>query len=206
VTEILKQRLVGLLLVVIAGVMFLPDILDGKKELTKEEFKKIPPKPAVEESPYLSDFPTEEVIAKVNENRSLAEDKPLETETIQELNNTESEVSVLPESKEVNLVNNSSVGSQVAEDIPKPKSTFSAKAWVIQLGSFKQKENAEALMEKLKAGGFITFSKPVETRAGILSKVFVGPEIEKSILESKQPDLKSLTGLDGKITPYDPIN
>lgn len=220
-TDILKQRVVGLLLVVIAGVMFLPDILDGKKELTKEEFKKIPSRPEVNDKPNLTEFPTAEVIAKVKEKEPVTElEETSEKNETMEVNDKDlTEATNVIESDttdvlaEIDTAENKTQVAESKKEEPKSvtqttniKPTFDSSAWVIQLGSFKHTENAEALMSKLKQSGFVTFSKPVETRAGILSKVFVGPELDKNKLQIKQNELKELTGLDGKLTPYDPIN
>jgi len=40
---------------------------------------------------------------------------------------------------------------------------------------------------------------------GQLTRVFVGPDVSKGKLESNLPRLKSLTGLNGKLIPFSPI-
>lgn len=90
---------------------------------------------------------------------------------------------------------------------PKQKAdNFERAAWVLRLGTFRNKPNVDALLSKLEAAGVTTFVKPVEAKAGTLYRVFVGPELEKSKLEKAQKTLKELTGLDGKITEFTPIN
>ena len=64
----------------------------------------------------------------------------------------------------------------------------------------------DALLSKLEEAGVKTFVKPVEAKAGTLYRVFVGPELDKESLESAQNTLKELTGLDGKITQFQPVN
>ena len=76
-------------------------------------------------------------------------------------------------------------------------------AYVIQLGSFSHAANVKALQAKLQAKGFKTFTKPVKTPKGTLTKVFVGPSLNKNELQKQLPALKELTKLNGKITQFE---
>ena len=208
-TELIKQRLVGMLIVVIAGVVFLPDLLDGKKQLTKEEFKKIPPKPEVNEQPILTEFPREQVMESMAEapqnNDVIASDAVTVSAT------DKVEINVLPQEDEVSnpqvetASNDNSESAPEQSDVGETTSDFKQPAWILQLGSFKHKENVDALRQKLQEAGFNTFTKPVQTKAGVLSKVYLGPAVEKSELQEAQLKLKELVGLEGKITRFDPI-
>ena len=75
-------------------------------------------------------------------------------------------------------------------------------AWVIQLGSFRHKNNVDDLVAKLKKNGYVAFTKPIKTKNGTLTKVFVGPELIKSSLEKKIPLLKQLTNVQGKVARF----
>ena len=93
------------------------------------------------------------------------------------------------------------------EAVKRPeKSNLNEFAWVIQLGSFSHKANVEALLEKLKRAGFTAFTKPIKTPSGTLTKVFVGPELDKKALESQLPQLKNLTKLNGRVTQFEITN
>lgn len=222
-TDLIKQRVVGMLLVLIAGIVFLPDLLDGKKEQTKEEFKKIPVRPQVESSPIVTEFPTEEVLNAIKKAPKVvelkADDDSTEVEDDKvEVNKQEPIAQVNTETDKVSTVANEDKTKDVKtvltkmdnikpEKVVKPvQADFEKNAWILQLGSFKHKENVDALKKRLTDAGFKVFIKPVETKAGVLSKVFVGPELERKNLEKAQLTLKELTGLDGKITQFDPIN
>ena len=107
----------------------------------------------------------------------------------------------LPDSIEVSEpIVNTKIASEPTEQ------SFKDNAWVLRLGTFRNKPNVDALLNKLETAGVKTFVKPVEAKAGTLYRVFVGPELEKSKLEKAQQTLKELTGLDGKITQFQPIN
>ena len=85
----------------------------------------------------------------------------------------------------------------------KPEENLSKMAYVIQLGSFSHSANVKSLQAKLSDKGFKTFTRPVKTPNGTLTKVFVGPSLDKAQLESKLPELKALTKLNGKVTQFE---
>ena len=74
--------------------------------------------------------------------------------------------------------------------------------WVIQLGSFRHQKNVRELFDILEKAGYRTFSRPVETPSGILTKVFVGPEIDQEKLKAALPHLNEITKLKGRLTPF----
>lgn len=78
--------------------------------------------------------------------------------------------------------------------------------WVVQLGSFGNQKNVNDLLRKLEKAGYRTFSRKVQTSAGRLTKVFVGPELDKAKLDLALPHLKETTGLTGKVTTFDVVS
>lgn len=219
-TELIKQRLLGMLIVVIAGVVFLPDLLDGQKQLTKEEFRKIPMKPELAEQPVITEFPKEQVIKAMEQTPTLADDKALDVESVEavqaetekaEQNEIENEVAAAPTE---NAENDNTVEVVVAQPVEKQtqsspaqvKTSFEKPMWVVRLGSFRHKANVDNLISKLNEAGFKTFVKPIEAKAGILHRVVIGPEQDKQKLQSELPKIKELTRLDAKVIPFDPIN
>lgn len=65
-----------------------------------------------------------------------------------------------------------------------------AQKWLIQLGSFSNKGNAENLVKQLKSNGFKAYSKAGVSGDGKeIIRVFVGPEVQKS---KAQTDLRQL--------------
>lgn len=216
-TEIIKQRLVGMLIVVIAGVVFLPDLLDGEKQLSKEEFRKVPAKPEIDEQPILTDFPRQQVETALAEaprfNGEVSDSDAAESAEVQELPQAPVMVEANTDetAKEVSNTEQGEQSEQTTEVASTTKrnsgkrADFVEPAWILQLGSFKHKENVDALRKTLLDAGFQTFIKPVQTKSGVLSKVYLGPELKKETLVDAQATLKELVGLEGKITRYDPI-
>ena len=216
------NRLVGTRIVVVAAIIFIPNILDGEKVDFKDGFKAIPER---------SEFTTIEIKQEINAKAELApeikpvalydetaiDDEPVSKEKVDSLeikdvvntaaNDSGSQpIQVVEEAKpEVEEVKPQ---QQVVEAKVTPlqrseASNLTSMAYVIQLGSFSHKANVEALMKKLKNAGFTAFTRPIKTRNGELTKVFVGPQLDKADLEQKLPDLEKLTKLKGRLTQFD---
>ncbi len=76
--------------------------------------------------------------------------------------------------------------------------------WVVQLGSFQHEKNVKSLLKTLNDAGYRVYTRPVTNSVGIrLTKVFVGPELDKQKLELALPHLLEITKLKGKITPFE---
>lgn len=87
-----------------------------------------------------------------------------------------------------------------------PANVIKKQAYVIQLGSFKHRKNVDQLVSKLKKSGYTVFTKPINTAAGSLTKVFIGPEISEASLQAKLPKLKQLTGVQGRVAVFKPVD
>lgn len=200
------NRLVGTSIVVIAAIVFIPNILDGEKVHYKEGFKAIPER---------SEFKTIDLQQEIDENvagaDSLQQDEieDIQADDIafeQQANIAQSDYT--SEAKVVEAVIAPKAQPQAAAPVQpiKPRqndANLTSMAYVIQLGSFSHAANVKALQAKLQAKGFKTFTKPVKTPNGTLTKVFVGPSLNKSELQKQLPALKELTKLNGKITQFE---
>ncbi|MCF6442810.1 SPOR domain-containing protein [Pseudoalteromonas luteoviolacea] len=231
------NRLVGTSIIVIAAIVFIPNILDGEKVHYKEGFQQIPERPefssidlqetvearaelAVQPKPeVVEDIQADDISADTNLDDTSVASNDAEASTRAETQAVSSE----PEAQKVADAPVEQVESQlkqpIEEQVAEPKkvatvevkapeperpdhSNFSKMAYVIQLGSFSHKANVDALTAKLKLNGFKTFTRPVKTPNGTLTKVFVGPDLNKQKLEAKLPELKKLTKLNGRLTQF----
>lgn len=207
------NRLVGTSIVVIAAIVFIPNILDGEKVHYKEGFKAIPER---------SEFKTIDLQESIDE--KVADAEPLKEASIEDiaadddkLISPESEYTPEPKLVEATIEPKADAKSQSVKKAPEPvkakpiaprksDENLTDMAYVIQLGSFSHAANVKALQAKLKAKGFKTFTKPIKTPNGTLTKVFVGPSLDKGELTKKLPELKGLTKLNGKVTQYTVTN
>ncbi|MEI6858216.1 MAG: SPOR domain-containing protein [Shewanella sp.] len=202
-----QNRLVGIIVFVALGVIFLPDVLDGKKVQQEEQFSEIPLRPQVTRV-NLSDeviqavdlSNTEQVFKPEDKVEASSADawKVVETETKSELRTVSTNVK--PRSNPEAKPAEKSTHKPVAETV-----TPTSLAYTLQLGSFNNAANVKGLISKLRAGGFNAYTLPTIPVDGKLTKVFVGPEISKSKLQSLEPGIEKLTKLKGRIVSYRPM-
>lgn len=219
VTSQFINRLVGTIIVVTAAIVFIPNILDGEKVQKRETFKDIPERPefkAIELDPEpdqtlaRESLPSTPVIeeAAIDE----GENSPFNNELTAEQEIAQTEAEIIEEKKVATVEVGAKPAVNEVEVEPKvavkraEQSNLNEFAWVIQLGSFSHKANVDSLLAKLKSAGFTAFTKPIKTPSGTLTKVFVGPELDKQKLESQLPQLKKLTKLNGRVTQFEITN
>lgn len=191
-TSALKNRLVGTIIIVALAVIFLPDFLDGKKESQEEAFVSVPAAPAKKPIVNPEPFPAERV--------ANAAQRPIEIVEEPAIDDSASAVSEPePATTEVKSEDDELARQTVVDE---PQVADEDAGWVVQLGSFRHQKNVKQLLTKLENAGYRAFSRPIQTRSGPLTKVFVGPDLDKAKLESALPHLKEVTGLKGKVTTF----
>lgn len=205
-----QNRLVGSIIVAAAVVIFLPDILDGEKKTYQADFEAIPQAPAFKSKlNRASEFPEQKLAQIPRESISqeqAIDDSNAHIESAQPATERELASVTLDNSTENSTqptsVNTKPIATQAKKALP--EKSVMGEAWVIHLGSFKHKKNVNELLKKLKDNGYTAFTRPIKTQNGVLTKVIVGPELNKSALEAKVPALKKLTKVDGKLAKYTP--
>ena len=208
------NRLVGTTIVVVAAIVFIPNILDGEKVHYKEGFKAIPERPEfttidlqevidnkVASAEQPSQIPVEDTQAN---DADLVANESQQIDTAPQMVEASTDEPVINKAEpKVAVQEPAKPAAKTPEPTRKPEENLTQMAYVIQLGSFSHAPNVKSLQEKLKANGFKTFTRPIKTPNGTLTKVFVGPSLSKKELESKLPELKQLTKLNGKVTQFE---
>ena len=87
---------------------------------------------------------------------------------------------------------------KLAADSMKP----SLSGWVVQVASVQNKDNALALKDRLRSLGFDSFVEQVKTSKGLLFRVRVGPELQRSNAEQLRADLAEKSALKGIVLQY----
>ncbi|TYK66453.1 SPOR domain-containing protein [Colwellia echini] len=198
-----QNRLVGTIIVAAVVIIFLPDLLDGEKKSNKADFEAIPHAEAFSGKLTNKPFPEERL---VREEMPEITDEPAIDDTYMD---TEVTVDVVEKNDVKTVVTPARIDPPVAaitsnqQTKTLPEKAVASEAWVIHLGSFKNKDNVEQLLKKLKAQGYVVFTKPIKTKQGTLTKVIIGPELIKSAMEKKIPALKKLTGIQGKVATFE---
>lgn len=177
----LKHRLVGASVLLALAVLILPDVLDGEKVKRQQSFAVIPLQP---------DFSDAEFKEPKAPQRLTVRTEPEEAELPSE---TASITLEQPQAEKLPV-------NPTDKQLPQ----FKSSAWVLQLGVFRNAANVNELIAKIRKAGYPAFSKPKQAVQGEPTWVYVGPNLSKEKLVSFKPELKSLTGLNGKVYPYNP--
>ena len=74
--------------------------------------------------------------------------------------------------------------------------------WIVQLGSFRKVENARALSKRLRAKGYPAFVESGTSARGELSRVFVGPMLDRGQAKDSAAKLRRETQLEGIVMRY----
>lgn len=198
-TNALKNRLVGTVIVVALTVIFLPDFLDGKKQTNDTLFKTVPEipdkRPIIEPEP----FPTERVKNAAQRPVQIVNDTAQDELLLNSQNQQEASANTNSAFNDKTQSDQSLAEQTIVET---PENNTQSAGWVIQLGSFRHQKNVRLLLAKLEKAGYRAFSRPIETQSGRLTKVFVGPDLQKNKLDAALPHLKEITGLNGKVTRF----
>ncbi|QFU22168.1 cell division protein DedD [Shewanella eurypsychrophilus] len=202
-----QNRLVGVIVFVALGVIFLPDVLDGKKVQQEEQFAEIPLRPEVAELTLPLD--AIQAVDLSEQQQALAAQESTDEASEVKTTASDSEWKIVEETDKpvIQTAKQKSAVKPVSKPETKPTKetpTQVSSAFTLQLGSFNNAANVRGLVSKLRAGGFNAYTLPVSPVDGKLTKVFVGPEISKSKLKSLQPGVEKLTKLKGRIVAYSP--
>jgi DedD protein len=78
-------------------------------------------------------------------------------------------------------------------------------AWVIQIGSFKNKANALRVVNQLRANGYKAFIQQISTALGDHTRVFVGPENKRTSARALADKLQNEMHIQGIVISYKPL-
>ncbi|WP_233080077.1 SPOR domain-containing protein [Rheinheimera soli] len=233
-TSAFKNRLIGSSILIIAAIVFLPDLLDGQKQVVKNEFKAIPERPEFATVQQEQVFTKQQLAEKQQELLATPVNEPAAdaglpdnsfaqvtagapgseaaadsaTMVAESANGTSTDPIPVPTENPLAPVNNATVAPVAEQPVEsKGNPALNETAWIVRVGSFGKVENATALVAKLKEAGFTTFTRSTTNAQGqSMVSVVVGPELKKERLEQKLPQLQQLTGTQGlKLTAFKPI-
>ncbi|MEO9274213.1 SPOR domain-containing protein [Marinomonas sp. 5E14-1] len=181
----ITYRLIGASIMVLSAAIILPLILDGERppELDVQVQVSEPP-----ELPTLKIAPVQPV-----------DTLPIESSEDQK---EPQEISLIPVPKAAQDVDEPikqaapKTSKKVVVEKPAPKVV--ADRWVVQIASFKSKDNATRLVEKLKLANYDAYS----TTTNNLYKVFVGPEFKRETSEKIRNEIKSKFSLSGIVVKF----
>lgn len=163
----LKKRILGAFVTVVALAIAMPIVLDGSRSQIR----------------LTSDMPAQP---------ELGAWQPIENERrvridLEDLASGKTRADVeLPPVRTVETDDPAALGSR--GDRAAIDDQQKAYAWTVQLGAFKQRKNAHALRDSLRQKGYKAYVQEMNTDG--LTRVYVGPELQRSKIEALQQQLK----------------
>lgn len=162
IDQTLKQRLVGVVVITALATIFIPMLFDDPVVDSDQSISELTIPPSPEESIKNSTLPVPK-----SANQVLA----------------------IPEPEEVA----EKMEKKPADEEPQPSAqpVPDLGRWIIQAGSFGQKENALELRDKLREQGYSTYLDTINTEQGrMMYRVRVGPELDKERAEATRKKLE----------------
>ncbi|MFV1982334.1 MAG: SPOR domain-containing protein [Thiohalomonadales bacterium] len=195
-----KKRMIGAIVLIALGVIFIPILLNGDADDGMPSFgSNIPErhKSIIKMKPL-----------NLSSNISPPETKKIETIIVDKLSpkitnqskvnkNLSGEISDTDSSQE-----NRPVKPVENENTQADIKTLKATTWVIQVGSFSNKKNALALQEKLRKKKYHAFVEAVSKKSEVSYRVRIGPELIKNSAETTKERLKKEMHINGIVMRY----
>jgi len=171
----LKQRLIGACVLIDLAAIFLPVLLNFSVKREVDRTTQIPDRPDIK------------VIEQVQPKRPEGITPAKKTDEIYRfgVESPEQGVSAKDEKSGLN-----------AEGIPK--------AWLVQVGGFREREKAQKLLNSLKSDGYKAFIRDGSSSSGRLHRVFVGPKIEKQRAVSAKKAIDKKYRLESILVLFEP--
>ena len=193
----LKQRLVGAVVLLALAVIFVPVIFDREQLQPVDRRTQIPIAPEI--TPVV--VPEPEIAVDVEPAPPLEEVfEPEEPSAAGSLVTTSLE-------SEANATEADATEPDVTElDVTEPRLTPEGvpEVWVLQVASFKSAERAQELRDKLIAEGYTAFTQLVQADQGAMTRLFVGPKLDKGRLLEEQAAIEEKFQLSTFILRFKP--
>lgn len=212
-TEKLKERIVGVLVLFCLALIFIPPFYDGRNPFDMDDKK---PDRNIPKAP---DFPDTETlaneIAPVGSSRlheieeSVKNANPESSRNDSQLEKRESSFY----SKKLDDLKANETTAKLLSDISESTALserFAIRSdmkpvWSVQIGSFKEVDRAQKVRDELIAAGFQAYIRTVLYQGESISRVFAGATLDKEVAEQmKKKVTEKLPEYSAIVVPYQP--
>ena len=171
--DILKQRLVGALILIALGVVFWPIIFVEPGTRPLGETTHIPVRPSVDTAPL--EAPSKE---------GLRPSPPIELDQVVEPAEVPREPKIAPQVAQVEKPRTSTATRTEAPVKPAIDADGVPIGWILQVASISSAEKAEQLRLRLIDMGYKAYVKKIKNGDSVLLRVYIGPKFERTRLEA----------------------
>lgn len=221
--NLVKQRVIGAVVLVALAVIFVPMLLDKPEDALGPVGSNLPtwpdqsvadriepltlPEPPVEVDPaqVVLDQPLADAAAG---DAALAEavKQSDQTAEVSEPDAPATEAVSIPPSTETvtepPATAPATSPAPVPEALPVPAATKALSGWVVQLAALSKQDNALALRERLRTLGYTAFVEEIKTAKGMQYRVRVGPELERTNADNLRNRLEEQVKIKGIVMKY----
>jgi DedD protein len=187
--QMLKQRLIGAIVIIALAVIFIPMILEGPDDELSPRTQAMPPPPTIDYQsevelpvPEESTEPSESFADTTMEQEASAIPEPPISQA--EVVTIEAEVPAKQAEPAVAKSTSPAIPSLAATSITQD-------GWILQVGSFSQRANALSLRDRLMKSGYQASVKDVKAAGGTIHRVLVGPVSDRPAAEKLRNKLAS---------------
>lgn len=208
--QLVKQRVVGAVVLVALAVIFIPVLLEGPEETRMPEMIDIPQpmndlregtiRPLEKTLAMPPEVVTTVVIEEPQVDVKTAE-KPAPSSAPKPLEKAKPALVGKPESKPKPKPAPKPEPTPVVKTKPVPVAP-GVQGWVVQVGSFGKESNAMALRDKLRKAGLAAFVGQIKLPGGTTYRVRVGPEVDKTRSEAQQKKIAREHGINGRVMSH----
>lgn len=219
--EATKQRIVGTVVLLALGLIFLPIIFDGEGSYQAPVSSRIPNPPSVPILPepepnrpriIAESLPVEDTPADSAIDSSA--DSPASSDQAATVDSSANAAGISPDQEEAQAEDTEADnGVEVVEsvpdfqrdqpEIPQLGEDGLPQGWVVRLGTFANGTNAANLVTRLQDSGYKAYSRNVVNEQGTMTAVFVGPWLQREQVEDFQLRLQEQFQLSGMIVRYE---
>ncbi|MEH6589754.1 MAG: SPOR domain-containing protein [Halioglobus sp.] len=218
--EVLKQRLVGALILIALGVVFWPIIFVEPGDVTASGVREVPTRPVINTRPIAAPDKTGLREAAELESRKEAQRREDELAATQAVAAAKAKTDKLAEAANA-PAKTEPTPVAVVKAKPEPKAAVTKTrtqapqkpaldsegvpiAWILQVASVSDKEKADALRASLLKLGYEAYTKKVYRSDKVLLRVYIGPKFERAKLEKMKPKVDDAFAVQSMIVRYIP--
>ena len=192
--------MIGAIVLTALAIIILPMLLDGSAEDRARVIARIPEPPAIE----LKRLTVSDIDSKMRRMEAESEATlPASTPT-PDVTKTPLSESTAAQGEKPSIATNKGEAPEVAaadDSVTLDKDNLPV-SWSLQLGSFKQPENALKLRAQLREASYKAYILQARTEEGDMYRVLVGPMMQKSKLAGIAQEIASKFDLKGQIVRY----
>ncbi len=219
---VLKQRLVGAVVLVALAVIFIPMLLESPDSDLVPQMEPLPipqdqglnrPLEEIPQTGAIPDTPAESTLDTPTSDRS-GEDAggseegsaiplPLPQPTAP-VDDVPAEAADMPPqaSPGTDAGADGAPAKDATASAPAPAASGALGSWVVQVGSFSSEQNALRLRDRLRKAKFVTQVEKVNVDGKTHYRVRVGPYLERGEAEQEQKKLANAFDLKGRVLSY----